>query len=76
VDLAKKRRGGSSRKRPSYYLVERTVVFSECTLPVRPSRFSLPLHNWETTKNNQSSIDRRAAHTLKGAASSPAFPFD
>jgi hypothetical protein len=34
VDLAKKRRGGSSWKRPSYYVVERTVVFSECTLPV------------------------------------------
>jgi hypothetical protein len=34
VDLAKKRRGGCSWKRPSYYLVERTVVFSECTLPV------------------------------------------
>jgi hypothetical protein len=35
VDFAKKRRGGCSWKRPSYYLVERTVVFSECTLPVR-----------------------------------------
>jgi hypothetical protein len=36
VDLAKKRRGGCSWKRPSYYLVERMVVFSECTLPVPP----------------------------------------
>jgi hypothetical protein len=35
VDLAKKRRGGCSEKRPSYYMVERTVVFSECTLPVQ-----------------------------------------
>jgi hypothetical protein len=31
VDSAKIR-GGCSRKRPSYYLVERTVVFSECTV--------------------------------------------
>jgi hypothetical protein len=34
VDLAKKRRGRCSGKRPSYYMVEWTVVFSECTLPL------------------------------------------
>jgi hypothetical protein len=34
VDLANKRRGGCRGKRSSYYMVERTMVFSKCTLPV------------------------------------------
>jgi hypothetical protein len=53
VDFANKRRGGCRGKRSSYYLVERTVVFSECTLPVcepQPKFRS----SQQRTKSNQS----------------------
>jgi hypothetical protein len=53
VDLAKKRRGGCSWKRPSYYLVERTVVFSKCTLPVCEAQPKFR-SSQQRTKSNQS----------------------